>query len=230
MESFESPSLPEKKDEENFLLLQTEKGEKDDFIPFGNSGVLHESKREAENILKEAQEKATLLEREAYEKGFAQGEKDGFELGGKKAKKVIQNIENLLNEMSMLKKQILRLYEREVLELIFTIAKKIIHDRINSDGEVVKHTILNALYLATEKSAVTLRINPEDFDYVEKLRPAFFSEFKGLKSIAVTPDPSITRGGCFLETPYGNVDAKIETQLEKIHECLKGTFAEHGDE
>ena len=42
-------------------------------------------------------------------------------------------------------------------------------------------------------------------------------------------DESITRGGCFLETPCGDVDARVETQLEKVYQCLEAVFAGKAD-
>lgn len=226
MESFESPSLSRETDKPDFISLQVGGEKKPDFIPLEHSGDNYKKRKEAEDIVKEAQEKGALLEREAYEKGFAQGEKDGLDLGEKKALKVVENIENFFTEMSNLKKEILKQYERQILELIFSIAKKIIHHQIGSDEKAIEDTVLKALHLAVEKSKIALRVNPEDFDYVERLRPEFFAKFKELKSIVVTSDPSITRGGCFLETPYGDVDARIETELEMIYQCLEGVYNE----
>lgn len=226
MESFESPSLSRETDKPDFISLQAGGETKPDFIPLEHSGDNYKKRKEAEDIVKEAQEKGALLEREAYEKGFAQGEKDGLDLGEKKALKVVENIENFFTEMSNLRKEILKQYERQILELIFSIAKKIIHHQIGSDEKAIEDTVLKALHLAVEKSKIALRVNPEDFDYVERLRPEFFAKFKELKSIVVTSDPSITRGGCFLETPYGDVDARIETELEMIYQCLEGVYNE----
>lgn len=226
MESFESPPLPKKKDKANFVSLQTGGGETANFIPLEESGDNYKKRKEAEDILKQAQEKANLLEREAYENGFAQGEKDGIELGEKKVLKVIENIENFFIEMSQLKKEIIKQHEKGILDLIFAIAEKIVHRKIESDERIVKDIVLKAFELASEKSKIMLRVNPEDFDYIERLKPEFFSKFKDLKSIMVTSDPSITRGGCFLETPYGDLDATVETQLEKIYQSLEGDFTE----
>lgn len=226
MESFESPSLSRETDKPDFISLEAGGGKKPDFIPLEHSGDNYKKRKEAEDIVKKAQEKGALLEREAYEKGFAQGEKDGLDLGEKKALKVVENIENFFTEMSNLRKEILKQYERQILELIFSIAKKIIHHQIGSDEKAIEDTVLKALHLAVEKSKIALRVNPEDFDYVERLRPEFFAKFKELKSIVVTSDPSITRGGCFLETPYGDVDARIETELEMIYQCLEGVYNE----
>jgi flagellar assembly protein FliH len=228
MESFESPPLSREKDKTNFVSLQIGGEKKADFIPLEEGGDNYKKRREAGDILEEAQEKAALIEREAYEKGFAQGEKDGLELGEKKGLKVLENIENLFIEINHLKNEILKQYEKETFNLIFAIAKKIIHHQIRLDEEAIKETVLEALYLASEKSKITLRVNPEDFDYVERLRPEFFTKFKELKSMIVTSDPSITRGGCFLETPYGDVDARVETQLEKIYQSLEGVRDKDG--
>jgi flagellar assembly protein FliH len=231
MESFQASGSPGKKGETPFVSLH-EMGEekKADFIPLDKNGEHHKKRKEAEDIIKEAQEKAALLEQDAYEKGFAQGEKDGFELGGKKATKAIENIENFLIELSHLKKEILRHYEKEILDLIFAIAKRITHQQMRADDRAVKDNVLNAIHLATEKSTITLRVNPEDYNYIEKLKQEFFAQFKELKSLDVTSDPSISRGGCFLETPYGDVDARVETQLEKIYKSLEDAFTENEDE
>jgi flagellar assembly protein FliH len=226
MESLESPSLSRKSSETDFASLH--RGEKGDgaFVPLEQGGDSYRARKQADDILKEAYEKSALTEKEAYEKGFSQGEKDGLELGEKKALKVIENIEHLFIELSSMKNQIARQHEREILRLIFAIAKKIIHNRIDSDQGIVKGVVLKAIGLAAEKSEVAIRINPEDFEYVEKLRPEFFAKFSELKSITVTSDPSIIRGGCLLETPYGGVDARIETQLERVYQSLEGVYNE----
>jgi flagellar biosynthesis/type III secretory pathway protein FliH len=75
-----------------------------------------------------------------------------------------------------------------------------------------------------------LRINPDDLSFVEEWRPELFEKFKTLKSIVVNPDSTIQRGGCLLETPCGDIDARIETQLEIIGESLKSAFSGCADE
>ena len=65
------------------------------------------------------------------------------------------------------------------------------------------------------------------YDDTEKLKPELIQNFKELKSIVVSADPSIAQGGCILETPGGNIDATIETQLEKIRQCLTDTFKKY---
>ena len=229
MEPLENNTFHEKSNNVNFVSIQMGERRQVEFIPLAVYGSNNEKGKMGEGTLKEGQEKVALLEQEAYEQGFAQGEKDGLELGEKKALKVVEDIEQLFIEMSNLREEILKRYENEILKLIFAIAEKIVHHQIRSNEGAVEGPIFNALKLAIEKSKVNISVNPDDYDYVEKLRPELFTKFKELKSVVITSDPSISRGGCFLETPYGDVDACIETQLKKIYQCLQESCVEKED-
>jgi len=216
---FEPLALNSKRDENTFVSLQDVHQAASEFIPFATGG-------DGASI-QSPQEKANLLEQEAYEKGFAQGEKDGFELGEKKAAKTVEKIEKIFVELAALRQEILKHYEKDIIDLVFAIAEKIVHFKIKSDGKAVKDAILSALDLAGQKSKVVVRVNPEDYDFVENFRPDLFTEYKELKSVIVTSDHSISRGGCFLETPSGDVDARVESQLERIYQSLQETYSEN---
>lgn len=230
MKSFEDNESIDKKDDYGFISLQAGELKQAEFVPVEGYQDRQNKREQGKDETSDAQENVSLIEQDAYEKGFIQGEKDGFELGEKKANKVIENIEKLFNEMSSFKQEILKQHEKEILDLIFAIAEKIVHHLTKFDEGGVKEAVFNALNLAIEKSKIVLNVNPEDYDYIEELRPDLFKKYKELKSITVTSDPSITRGGCFLKTQYGDVDARIETQLEKIYQCLQDAFNEKENE
>ena len=221
MESFEPYGAQVNKEKKEFVSLKTGTGEKSEFIPLeGTKETSGEEKKGDDSLLK-VQENIDRLEQEAYEKGFAQGEKDGFELGEKKAIKVLESIEKLFNEINGLKLYILKENEKEILDLIFSVVEKIVHHEVRQVDTAIKEAIFNALDMAVEKSKVIFNVNPDDYDYVEKLRPNLFRNNKEIKSIVVTSDPAISRGGCLLETSRGNIDATIESKLEKIYQCFQ---------
>lgn len=183
-----------------------------------------------DDIFEKAREKAAMLEREAYEKGFAQGEKDGLELGTLKSLKIIENIENLLDEMSRLRADIVKRYEKDILGLVCSVAEKVVHHQVNLNGATIRETVIRAIQLATEKRSILLKVNPEEFDYIDRLKPEIFKRFNELASIEVVSNPSVRRGGCFLETPFGDVDARLETQMEMIRQCLDEAYTGNGDD
>ncbi len=221
MESFEPYKLQKQEGKNDFVSLETGVAKRPNFVPLEAWENAGDNNEETENDELLTKENITGIEQEAYEKSFEQGEKDGFEFGEKKAIKVAENIENLFNEMLSLKHDVLKQYESEIIDLIFAVVEKIVHHEVRSKETVIKNAIFDALELAVEKSKIVFNVNPDDYDYVEKLRPELFNQNKGLKSIVVTSDPGVSRGGCYLETPYGNIDATIESKLEKISQCLK---------
>ncbi|MEJ2657234.1 MAG: FliH/SctL family protein, partial [Desulfobacterales bacterium] len=111
--------------------------------------------------------------------------------------------------------------EKEILDLIFAIVEKIVYHEVRRDDTAIKEVIFNALEMAVEKSKVIFNVHPDDYDYVEKLRPNLLHHNKEIKSVVVTSDPAISRGGCFLETSRGNIDATIESRLENIYQCFQ---------
>lgn len=223
--AFEALSPEPEKDNKQFEYLQSADTINSEFIPIASGSDNQQKGIAGENSVKDAQGKAAQLEQEAYEKGFAQGERDGLELGEKKAAKFVEKIESLFMESIPLKDEIIKQYEKEILDLIFAVAGKIVHHQIEFDESTVKDTILSAMKLSVQKSKIVIRVNPEDYDIVEKLRPDIFTKFNEVKSIIVSSDQSISRGGCFLETPGGDVDARVEAQLEKIRQSLEENFA-----
>ena len=224
-DAFEPIVSRTEKDNSPFEYLQSTITIDSEFIPIAVRSDNQKMGIADENSIKDAQGKAALLEQEAYEKGFAQGERDGLELGEKKAAKFVEKIENLFMESIPLKDEIIKQHEKEILDLIFAVAGKIVHHQIEFDKSTVKDTIISALKLSVQKSKIVIRVNPKDYDFVEKLRPDLFTKFNEVKSIIISSDQSISRGGCFLETPGGDVDARVEAQLEKIRQSLEENMA-----
>ena len=222
MQPLESFSLAPPENQSDFISLQVDAVDSADFIPLVDDP--QKTQRPHGNDQASRQDQLASIEREAYEKGFAQGEKDGLELGQAKADKLIHNLEILLEEIGHLKTRLGKQYEKEILDLVFTVAKKVIQTQLLFDESAVRDTIRSALALTAERRNIVLKINPEDFEYVEKIRPDLFTEQPNLKSLTVTADTAIGRGGCVLETPSGDVDATIETQLGRIYQSLNEAY------
>lgn len=184
----------------------------------------------AEGIVDAAKKRAALIEREAYEKGYAQGEKDGLEMGTKKLDKILDRVHGTLKDMVSYRQEFIKLYEKDILHLICRVAEKVLRERVKIDNTIVRKTILEAFSLAADRSEVTIRINPEDVEYLKEIRPEFFDRIEDLKSITIEADPSISPGGCFMETLFGHVDARLEGQLDKIARAVEHALEEESVE
>ena len=159
--------------------------------------------------------KIARLEREAYEKGFAQGQRDGLDLEKSKMEEMGRQYEALMAEIRDLKVQIFHDSEREMLRLIELIVRKIIGEEIKTGEEAIKHSIRSAVKFLTDKRKVRIIINPEDMEEVKKMLPDLARLTKG-GNFQLTEDPSVGKGGCMLETGFGRVNATIDDQLDEI--------------
>ncbi|MBN1276161.1 MAG: hypothetical protein JXA35_01625 [Deltaproteobacteria bacterium] len=159
--------------------------------------------------------KIARLEREAYEKGFAQGQKDGLDLEKSKLEEMGRQYEALLAELRDLKVHILRDSEGEMLRLVELIVKKIIGEEIKTGEAVIRHTIKAAANFLTDKRKVRIIINPDDMEEVKKMLPDLSRLTKG-GNFQLAEDPAVGKGGCMLETGFGRVNATIDDQLDEI--------------
>jgi len=177
--------------------------------------------QESEQILIDTRQKAVEIESNAYQEGYSKGFKSGYEETSQKMGELIQHLENIISDIAAYKKDFPKVYEKEVIALIRLIAEKVIRINAKLDHRVVMENIFAAFDILADRVEVKISINPEDLDFVNDHRPEFFTRVKGLQSITIEGDPDISRGGCHMETQYGDVDARIATQIQRIEEAFE---------
>ncbi len=183
---------------------------------YGPSGGF---KREfEEKTFKEAKEKALLIQKEAYEKGFAQGERDGLELGKRKVEAVAHQIENLLAAIEGQKEDLFKAYEKDMVRLVLSIARKVLHRELETKEGAILETLREAFRSVSNQRKAVAHVNPVDYQYLSSHLQ------ESPCSVKMVEDPLSTRGGCLLETPFGDTDATIEGQFDEIASAIWKQF------
>ena len=153
----------------------------------------------------------------AYKEGYAQGKSKGYDEGIS----VTGKIENLLAEIhNEFKSQHETFISRagEILgKLALEIAQAVIGEAVmKSSRELFEYNLKRCLDVLAGAGPVRIRINPVEYEhareYLQSVKPKDSDRF----SFEFVPDPSITPGGCFIETSSGAIDARIESQFEQI--------------
>jgi flagellar assembly protein FliH len=169
------------------------------------------------------QERLARLEREAYEKGFEQGQKDGLSLGEKRVQETMGQMAALLRAMTGLKKQVYDEAEAELLQLSVEIARQIIRREVTTDPSVVTRAVRTAFKYLGDQSHVRISVNPADMKEVQRLLPDL-AQLHRLEGFELVEDAAVERGGCILETGFGRINGSIEDQLamlkEELERCL----------
>lgn len=160
-------------------------------------------------------------ETEASERGYQAGLEKGAAEANARVNSVIDRltsvIRNLENHASRQAEELAPL----LVGLSVEIAEKVIHKSLELDREVVLAIAHDALQKVAEtQDQVVIRVNPADYDLMRD-RLTTLRESSGLKGITIEPDGSISTGGCYVETPSGAIDARIEEQLREAEDAVR---------
>jgi len=130
-------------------------------------------------------------------------------------------------DMSRLREKILNNSTDDMLRLVMAISRQVIQHEIETRDEVIVTIITKALHAAVKADEFHIKINPNDFQVVTENKPLFLASISGLKNITFEADPSISRGGCIIESALGKVDATLETKLDEIFQQLRNATDHH---
>ena len=174
------------------------------------------------------EEDIEALKREVYAEAFAAGEKAGMEKGRGDVEPVIDRFIASLEEMALLKKKLYEGSEEDLADLVMAAVSKIIRKELELDPEIVAGVVKDALKNLAGKKDILIRVNPQDYFYLLEHKEKLFAEDGDLREIRFEEDDSIGIGGCLIESGSGEVDARIEKQLERLEEALKNERAPKG--
>ncbi|MBI5810778.1 MAG: hypothetical protein HZB21_06295 [Deltaproteobacteria bacterium] len=163
---------------------------------------------------------AGAVERQAYEKGFNAGEKAGFEFGRQKAEVLFQGLGDVLEELFRFKVELYGPCEQEMVDLTLAIAKKVIQREVEIRKEVVLDCVRAGLKALVAAGTVLIRVNPKDLEVIHQYKSEFARYSDGVKGVSIEADDNVSRGGCVIETNYGEVDVTIDGILNEIEERL----------
>jgi len=130
------------------------------------SSVQQHLKELEEKIIRQVKEKSLLIEKEAYEKGFAQGEKDGFELGRKRLETVIHQFELVLLNIRGQQEELYKEFEREMLQLVISISQRVIRHELTSQEGIIQKTLEEAFRNVSDRTKIVVHLNPVDYQYL----------------------------------------------------------------
>lgn len=164
------------------------------------------------------QQHLAALERDAFAKGFAQGEKAGLEAAAKRGDAMLRRLTQTLDEMTTLRVQMIRETEQQMVSLALAVARRIIHREVSLDRDLLIAIARVALDRLGEEAEVSIHLNPDDFAATEAARTR---EWEGTQ-VTVVADARVPRGGCRIESDFGALDAGIDAQIQELAQALLG--------
>ncbi|QQO07416.1 flagellar assembly protein FliH [Breznakiella homolactica] len=186
-----------------------------------------EAEDEAERIIAEAKQKAQDIEadarsafdedkRLAENEGRSAGREEGFNEGKAEAERLIERTQTILERAQDKRAEILAETEQQIIDLVLLISRKVIKVISENQRNVVISNVVQALRKVKGRGNIIIRVNMTDVKLTTEHMKDFVKLVEGAKSIQIIEDSKVDRGGCIIETEFGEIDARIASQLSEL--------------
>jgi flagellar assembly protein FliH len=182
---------------------------------------------EADRIIAAANEKAVQIEadcraafeaerKDAEDEGRAAGREAGFIEGKAEAERLVERTQTILQRAQDKRGEILEETEQEIISLVLLISRKVIKVISESQRNVIISNVVQALRKVKGRGNIIIRVNMADLKLTSEHIKDFINLVEGSKSVQIVEDTSVDEGGCIIETDFGEIDARISSQLMEL--------------
>lgn len=178
--------------------------------------IIQDAKNEAAKILAQANADKEEVSKNSYKEGFDKGHEDGFNTGKDEVTRLIERTHKILEAVMARREEILSETEQQIVELVILMARKVIKVLSENQKSVVMANVLQALKKVKGRGKVTLRVNLADVKLTTEHIQDFIKQVENVEGITVLEDSTVEKGGCIVETDFGAIDARIQSQLSEL--------------
>lgn len=236
--------IGERCDSENFFplemsVLESELAKEDMFAVFADpefagkesayhgSIPLHATREEIDiqidNIVADLTAKHQLelqqVAEEAKRKGIEEGETRIVEHYSKLSAKLTQITDQILQGWQQLREE----QEKKAYQLALRLAEKVIHTAVEIQPEYIIGVVKAGIEALGASQPLRIRVSPQDYEFMKivGLPPELGEKELGAQYVA---DDNI-KGGCIIESSFGEVDMVIDRMWKDLHAKLAGGSA-----
>lgn len=171
---------------------------------------------------------AKRLKEQAYFKGFEKGEIEGLESARSRIESLLSSLKEALSGLQKVKEQILLDSEREAVELALAIARKIVCQEVATDRNVVLNVVKESLRKVVGHKKIKIRLCPDDLQFMNDAKSQIPGLTEDFEKIIFEADKSIMNGGCIIDTRFGDIDGRIDSQLQAVEEVFNAEIKKLG--
>jgi flagellar assembly protein FliH len=145
-----------------------------------------------------------------------------LEKGLDEARKVLKQFEKAVEDAVAQRIELLEEAKQKILEMVIQISRKVTFDALQIDPETTMAMIEGVINQLVDRSRLRIKVHPTHLPQMEQSMNRFLSSSTSIKELTFEADPRVRIGGCFIETPTGDIDARITSQFDVIEDALRG--------
>ena len=114
--------------------------------------------------------------------------------------------------------------ENHAVELSLFLAERIIGGALAVQPDRVVEAVRGALRGIVERERITVLVHPDDLETVREAMDDLRAALGGISHCVVEAERRVSRGGAVVRTPDGDVDARVETKLQRAREVIESAL------
>ncbi len=198
--------------------------------------ILEDARSQAQKLLDEAQQeidqRTAGAADDGHAQGFQRGLEEGREQGSAEARKEVSiEFRETLNTMTKAWTEALEAFHdrrealmleahEDILRFAFRMGTAITNRTVEQDPTIIEDQLRNAISLLNQPTRLTLVIHSDDRPVVKEALRGILEQLNTATHAELVEDDSIQRGGCIVRTAGGEVDARLQTQIDRIAQTL----------
>jgi len=186
---------------------------------------------EAEKLVADAEKSAAELtsklesdlgdiRKKAQEEGYEAGRETGFAEGQVEVERLVNQLHAIIDKTIEKRNDIIDESETQIINLVIMIAKKVVKVISENQKNVVVNNVIQALRKLKSRGEVLIKVNIDDVELTSDHIKDFMRMVENIRSVTVVEDSTVDKGGCIIETDFGEIDARISSQLHEIEEKI----------
>lgn len=204
--------------------------------------IIAHARQQAADILRQAEAGgralAEQLRQQGYQLGLDEGRRAGHEQAHREARAAArQQAQQRIAELSSAltdalaavnrdKHDVLAAAESGLIRLALAVAERICKLSVGRSTDVAAANVRELLQRVQHHHDLKLHLNPAQLDALRETVADCEARIAGLPHVTLVADADVPPGGCTITTATAQIDATIETQLQRIAEAL-GASGDH---
>ncbi|MFC4404581.1 flagellar assembly protein FliH [Gracilibacillus xinjiangensis] len=173
------------------------------------------------NSLKEQweQERVQYVEQaqqQGYQQGFQQGESDSIN----QYQTLLDQANSIVDLANQDYHHTLSQMDEQILQIAMAVAEKIVNITLEENKNSFYQLVKKAIEQVREQPKIKVYVHPEHYqlllDNKDELQTITYNQAE----LLIYSEGEMTAGQAYIETPYGKIDASVETQLEEVRNKL----------
>jgi flagellar biosynthesis/type III secretory pathway protein FliH len=182
--------------------------------------------QQARAVLSAAEAEAARIRAEAYSSGHAEGFAAGRVDARAEVAPAVAALSDAAHQLNLLQSDAADRVEPAAVELAVQIAEKVVAGSVSVDPARLLDVVRGALRTIVERERVVVLVHPDDLDLLRDGVAEVTGALGGIEHLEVQEERRVARGGAILRTSFGEVDARLETKLERAQDAVIAGLSE----